>query len=283
MDTASQSEAREPDSTTVGEGEESSSSSDNEEDTPVNDLPLPRAQRKRKRKPKPRGKSKVVRPYAIRYLMLSQFASLARSQDSRDTVLADCFYYEMESLEPHTKAAVVAASVTRKGKTNQNGHGEFLGFLRNPDPSMCPVGAMALLLFARWELAKEKPPSFEKPQDWYNIPLSVTGALDRKMKLPTGVAYPTHRRWFKAALVHGGVSQHRKVTHICRASRAKDLMSKGLAREEVMGHARWLRAVADKDYITELTPKALLAGANVPQADLRGCTGRGIEFRGRSP
>jgi len=68
--------------------------------------------------------------------------------------------------------------------------------------------------------------------------------------------------------MHAGITQHRKVTHIGRASGSKDMMAMGLNREEVMGHARWLRAVADKCYITELAPRALLAQAGASHSDL---------------
>lgn len=279
---------RDTDATTGGEGGDTSSSSgDSDTESGLEDAPLRQQQqqqqqapqqaqqqeqeaagaRKRKRTSKPRGKTKLVIPYAMRFDLLAQFASLGRGHESRERKLADCLAYRLEHVENHAKAAVVAAAVTRLGKTNKNGHARYLGFMRHVEPQLCPTGALALLLFMRFEVTKEAPPSFERRKDWYNIPVSVTGKRSRKTGLPKPISYTTQRRHFKASLVHAGVSQHRKVTHIGRASGAKNMMAMGLSREAVMGFGQWLRSVADNDYITELDPRCLMRQAGVSRAD----------------
>lgn len=80
--------------------------------------------------------------------------TLARGEDAVSRTLADLFSYQADYIQGHAEAAIVFASVTRNGKTNTDGHAEFLGNMRHRDPALCPVGALGQAFFMRWEVCQ---------------------------------------------------------------------------------------------------------------------------------
>jgi Centromere DNA-binding protein complex CBF3 subunit, domain 2 len=57
----------------------------------------------------------------------------------------------------------------RQRKQNQHGKIEYMGCMRNTDPILCPLSALAFYFFNRWGRHGAQPfPSFRQPEDYYN-------------------------------------------------------------------------------------------------------------------
>ena len=54
----------------------------------------------------------------------------------------------------------------------QNGNLEFTGAMRAKEMMFCPVGALAMFLITRWDLAKKEIPDFQSRKKWYSPPLT---------------------------------------------------------------------------------------------------------------
>ncbi|GAA5976970.1 hypothetical protein JCM10908_005696 [Rhodotorula pacifica] len=120
---------------------------------------------------------------------------LMRGDNVRKLELADLFSIQLEQEGPNGATAVVL--LLNHGKTNQTGRTEYAGFLRNKEVALCPVGALAIYLFARFHLSGESIaphdtafPSLATSAEWYGIkvlraaqPKSATDALPHQTHL----------------------------------------------------------------------------------------------------
>jgi len=73
----------------------------------------------------------------------------------------------------------------RQGKQNQHGKVEYMGCMRNVNPIVCPLSALAFYFFYRWgrdDKASEDFPSFRQPEDYYN-----TYVFPGSVKVPYGL------------------------------------------------------------------------------------------------
>ena len=115
----------------------------------------------------------------------------------------------------------------RQGKQNQHGKIEYMGCMRNLDPILCPLSALAFYFFNRWGRHGAQPfPSFRQPEDYYGQyvfpgsvrvterPLSYATQLDWSKKTPKPSNKPQPcRRWWQSSLpsktspVAGAISQ----------------------------------------------------------------------------
>ena len=87
----------------------------------------------------------------------------------------------------------------RQGKQNQYGKIEYMGYMRNLDPVLCLLSALAFYFFNRWARHGAQPfPSFRQPEDYYGYyvfpgsvrvperPLSYATQLDWSRKMFRG-------------------------------------------------------------------------------------------------
>ena len=84
---------------------------------------------------------------------------------------------EDESPTPH-EAVPCMVMTMHQGKMNQFRKVEYMGCLRNIDPVLCPLSALAFYFFFRWGMdGATSFPSFRQPEDYYELftlPGSVT-------------------------------------------------------------------------------------------------------------
>lgn len=92
---------------------------------------------------------------------------LLRGENVRDLELADMFSQLLDNEGFQQCTALVL--LIQHGKTNTYGKLQHVGFMRNKDVHVCPVGAVALYFFERFHVDLEPLPSFRQAQDWYDV------------------------------------------------------------------------------------------------------------------
>ncbi|KAN0066630.1 Transcriptional activator of glycolytic enzymes domain containing protein [Elaphomyces granulatus] len=101
-------------------------------------------------------------PLGIRLRSLADFLMrhhmLLRGQSTRHADLADLF--TLPDLKEGITPCQPLILTMGHGKMNQYGKMEYAGALRNKDPVICPLGALAIYLFWRWEFSGEPFPNF---------------------------------------------------------------------------------------------------------------------------
>jgi hypothetical protein len=163
---------------------------------------------------------------------------LLRGEERLTTELADLFCIDLpkegllaaqgtQSTERAVKALVL---LLPKTKTNQEGELQYGAALRHKDPFACPVGALALWFFLRWQVGHEPFPSFLRNEDWYRIRI-----LRRSWQEPeTSIAYTTHNEWTKKLYVACGIRSS-KSTHLPRKAAAQNADKAGVPESQVSG------------------------------------------------
>src|SRR5271156_3938365 len=97
----------------------------------------------------------------------------------------------------------------RQGKQNQHGKVEYMGCLRNVDPILCPLSALAFYLFHRWGKDGAQPfPSFRQPEDYYDQYVFPGSVRLPKRPLSYAMQYDWNRRMFEAVGVHSKEKTH---------------------------------------------------------------------------
>ena len=164
--------------------------------------------------------------------LLSGHYLLSRGGDRRNVELSDLCTFEFPGEGPtHCMPLIVTM---RAGKENQHGRLETAGALRNQDPHLCPLGAVAYYLLHRWDLCGEGFSNFQDRERWYNIRLIKGTGSD-----PTApISYNTQREWAAKAFRYAGVASAKK-THIGYASGAKMAEIKGVSEEQICCAGRW--------------------------------------------
>jgi hypothetical protein len=97
---------------------------------------------------------------------------LLRGENRRKMELADLSLLDYPPVEGPTPCRCLV-SLLQDSKMNQIARKEFMGAIRHKDPLFCTQGALAQLLFYRWHIAGEAPPSFRSRRDWYRIKVLV--------------------------------------------------------------------------------------------------------------
>lgn len=157
---------------------------------------------------------------------------LTRGGDRRALEISDLFTFEFAGEGPTRCMPLIIT--TRAGKQNQHGRLETAGALRNRDPLVCVLGAVAFYLLLRWDLTDEPFPDFENRAQWYDIrPLKSTDAS------PTSeFAYNSQRDWVIKAFAYAGIQSNKK-THVGRSSGAKTAELKGISEAQIRRAGRW--------------------------------------------
>ena len=78
-------------------------------------------------------------------------ATVTRGESRRDVQLADMILIDLENKAPRPSESVPCMIMAmRQGKQNQHGKLEYMGCLRNVEPIVCPLSALAFYFFYRW-------------------------------------------------------------------------------------------------------------------------------------
>jgi hypothetical protein len=84
-------------------------------------------------------------------LPFSGYATVTRGESKRDVQLADLIVIDLQNEGPRPGESALCMIMTmRQGKQNQHGKIEYMGCIRNVDPLICPLSALAFYLFYRW-------------------------------------------------------------------------------------------------------------------------------------
>jgi hypothetical protein len=169
---------------------------------------------------------------------------LLRGENRRKMELADLSLLDYPPSEGPTLCGCLV-SLLQDGKLNKSARKEFMGALRHKDPLFCTQGALAQLLFWRWHVSGEAPPSFERRRDWYRIKVLVGQDREREISYP--VQLQETWRIFGAA----GLASSKK-THLPRRVGAQDAETHGTSLAQISQAGRWNQSVLCKAYLTHL-------------------------------
>jgi hypothetical protein len=169
---------------------------------------------------------------------------LLRGENRRKMELADLSLLDYPPSEGPSLCGCLV-SLLQDGKMNKVAKKEFMGSLRHKDPLLCTQGALAQLLFWRWHVSGEAPPSFRRRQDWYRIKVLV--GRDRAQELSYAVQLQETWRIFGAA---GVVSS--KKTHLPRRTGAQEAETYGTSLAQISQAGRWNQSTLVKAYLTHL-------------------------------
>ena len=169
---------------------------------------------------------------------------LLRGENRRKLELADLSLLDYPSGEGPTLCGCLV-SLLQDGKMNKTARKEFMGSLRHKDPLLCTQGALAQLLFWRWHVASEPPPSFRCRQDWYRIKVLV--GQDREGELSYSTQLQETWRVFGAV----GLTTAKK-THLPRRVGAQEAETYGTSLAQISQAGRWNQSVLCQAYLTHL-------------------------------
>jgi hypothetical protein len=169
---------------------------------------------------------------------------LLRGENRRKMELADLSLLDYPPAEGPTPCSCLV-SLLQDGKMNKTARKEFMGALRHKDPLFCTQGALAQVLFWRWHVAGEAPPSFRRRSDWYRIKVLV--GQDRELEL----SYPTQLQETWRVFGAAGVVSSKK-THLPRRVGAQNAETYGTSLAQISQAGRWNQSVLCQAYLTHL-------------------------------
>jgi hypothetical protein len=182
---------------------------------------------------------------------------LTRGGDRRALEISDLFTFEFAGEGPSRCMPLIMT--TRAGKQNQHGRLETAGALRNRDPLICLLGAVAFYLLLRWDLSDEPFPDFQNRAQWYDIRL-----LKSTDASPTSeFAYNSQRDWVIKAFAYAGIQSNKK-THVGRSSGAKTAELKGVSEAQIRRAGRWNQEQMIGCYLNSLPRKSMRTMAGHP-------------------
>jgi hypothetical protein len=176
--------------------------------------------------------------------LLFGYYYLLRGENRRKMELADLSLLDYPPSEGPTPCGCLV-SLLQDGKLNKTARKEFMGSLRHKDPLFCTQGALAQLLFWRWHIAGEAPPSFQHRRDWYKIKVLV--GRDREQEL----SYPTQLQETWRIFGAAGLATSKK-THLPRRVGAQDAETHGTSLAQISQAGRWNQSVLCQAYLTHL-------------------------------
>ena len=143
------------------------------------------------------------------------------------------------------------------GKQNSHGKDEFGNCVRHRSANVCPVGAVAKHLFARFHIAGEAFPCFESRASWYKIALVPVSSAD-----PTALmSYEAQRKMYQRVINACGVVTS-AVTHVNRKSAVNMLAEDGINYDELRRMGRWAVDRMTGCYISSYPLKGLKSMAD---------------------
>ena len=149
----------------------------------------------------------------------------------------------------------------RQGKQNQHGRIEYMGCMRNVDPILCPLSALAFYFFNRWGKEGAQPfPSFRQPEDYYGhyvFPGSV-----RVPERP--LSYGTQLDWNKKMFQGVGI-QSKETTHLPRKQAPRHAELGGVPESQIRRAGRWNTDAMTGAYLSYLPRGFMRSIAGFPQ------------------
>ena len=189
---------------------------------------------------------------------------LARGHDRRLAEISDIHTFEFPGEGPTPCFPLIMTM--RGSKTNQHGRLETMGALRNTDPFICPLGALAFYLLYRWDLTEEPFPDFTERSRWYNIRLLLSSRGSNNFTEP--LSYNAQHDWVSRAFAMIGLNSTKK-THLFRAIGAKLAELKGVTEEQISRAGRWSHDQMTGCYLTCLPHNFMRRMGGHP--DQKGC------------
>jgi hypothetical protein len=188
--------------------------------------------------------------------------TVTRGETCRNLQLADLVVIDLENEGPRpNESAPCMITTMRQGKLNQRGKVEYMGCIRNVDPLLCPLSALAFYFFNRWGKAGAQPfPSFAQPEDYYNL-FAFPGSV-RTPERP--LSYPTQFEW--NGKMFRGVGIHSKEkTHSRRKQGARHAELRGVPDSQIRRAGRWSTDALAGVYLSHLPRQFIRAIAGFSQ------------------
>ena len=140
-----------------------------------------------------------------------------------------------------------------QGKQNQHGEVEYMGCMRNADPILCPLSAIAFYFFNRWgKDGAESFPSFRQPEDYYNLYV-----FPGSIKVPQRpLSYHTQFEWNKKMFQGVGIYSKEK-THSARKQSVRHAELSGVKETQIRRAGRWNTDAMTGAYLSYL-PRAFM-------------------------
>ena len=149
----------------------------------------------------------------------------------------------------------------RQGRQNQHGKIEYMGCIRNVDPLICPLSALAFYFFHRWGRQYAQPfPSFRQPEDYYGhyaFPGSIR-VPERPLSYHT--QYDWNRRMFQGVGIHS-----KEITHAPRKQSVRRAELDGVPEAQIRRAGRWNTDAMTGVYLSYLPRGFIRAIAGFPQ------------------
>jgi hypothetical protein len=149
----------------------------------------------------------------------------------------------------------------RQGKQNQHGKIEYMGCMRNIDPVLCPLSALAFYFFHRWGRQGAQPfPSLRQPEDYYGhyvFPGSVR-VPERPLSYATQLDWS--RKMFQAVGIHA-----KEKSHAPRKQGPRLAELRGVPEAQIRRAGRWNTDAMTGVYLSYLPRKFMRSIAGWPQ------------------
>jgi hypothetical protein len=133
---------------------------------------------------------------------------------------------------------------------NKTAKKEFMGALRHKDPLLCTQGALAQLLFWRWHIAGEEPPSFRHRKDWYMIKVLVGQHREHELSYSTQL-----KETWRIFGLAGIISPEK--TRLPRKAGAQNAEIHGSTLSEISQTGGWNQTALCQTYLTHLRRRFL--------------------------
>ena len=189
--------------------------------------------------------------------LLSHFG-LLRGENARDLELADMFSQVLDG-EGYSECVALVLLI-QHGKTNNFGKLQHVGFMRNKNVNICPVGAVAMYLFQRFHVDNEPFPSFKRSADWYDIKF-LRGRSPMK-----SISYDTHKKSYESAFKALNLIFNKK-THINRHQGVRHLESLDVDISQTRRHGRWGLDSCEGVYSAPLAREAMRGLSGFPHRE----------------
>ncbi|MBV9767795.1 MAG: hypothetical protein JOZ48_23345 [Acidobacteriaceae bacterium] len=189
-------------------------------------------------------------------------ATVTRGESRRDVQLADLVLIELENEGPKPDESVPCMIMTmRQGKQNQHGKIEYMGCMRNVDPILCPLSALAFYFFNRWGKHGAQPfPSFRQPEDYYGHYVFPGSVREPERAL----SYPTQFGWNKKMFQGVGIHSKEK-THSPRKQSVRHAELVGVSESQIRRAGRWNTDAMTGVYLSYLPREFMRSIAGFPQ------------------
>jgi hypothetical protein len=197
------------------------------------------------------------KPVAMRnrLMFLLSHYTVSRGENIRAIQLADMFALELD--DEGYSACFTVALVMGQGKRNQFGRKEVGSFLRNKNVLICPMGALAIYFFVRYQIENNAFPSLWRNADWYDLYL-VPGTKPGKE-----LSFGTHYKFIKNMLYSLGIKSNVK-THMGRGTGAQMADVRGASEPDIRRSGRWNQE-AVSCYLTMLPRETMRTLAGFPK------------------